>query len=82
MINNSDLVFLGVSLLIIGLSYYFMIFRKPSKGGNEMEEVLNERPDLSAENLLQQQEEMRPKTRAELAKEAKKREKKAQKEVR
>ena len=87
MLNESDFIFLITSLLLVAISYYFMVlrkkderrkkiieehFNKPQQMGN----TLNEAPISSETQILKK------KTKSEILKEAKKREKQQKKEAR
>ena len=80
MLNKSDIIFVVVSLLIICISYYWMIVRKV-KEDEETSDIGVPNEATSNINAQTAKDDQRQKTKGELAKEARKREKKAQKEV-
>ena len=90
MFNESDFIFLITSLLLVAISYYFMVLRKkderrkkiieehfnnPSEMGNTNNRVENENSHFTGG-------EKKNKTKSDLIKEAKKREKQQRKEAR
>lgn len=83
MINKSDLIFVLVSFMIIILSYYWMVIRRPDSKNLVQEIREHQNENQQAMNPLNSDNEQndKPKTKAEIIKEARKREKKAAKDV-
>lgn len=83
MLTQSDAYFILFSVAVIFLSYYFFVVRKADAAKEVIREVPFRRPDRGQleESDPDERDDDRPKTKAELVKEARKREKKAQKEA-
>ena len=73
MFNTSDLIFLISAMALIGVSYYFLVMRKPTIESSRVQQVIEERRTLAEE---QKEEAVDP------AKEARKRQKREEREAR
>lgn len=83
MITQTDAYFILFSIIVIATGYYFLVVRKAEAAKPVIREVPFRRPDRGNLELSDpdDKDDDRPKTKAELLKEARKREKKAQKEA-
>ena len=83
MINKSDFVFILISLLLIAVTYYYMILKKEKKEViiEQINQELDGRQQAQMADDSEAEDDSKPKTKADLIKEARKKAKKEQKEV-